>query len=139
MSDQQRLDLGLLERALAQLKRALADYATHPETEAYRDSVVMRFVFTYELCMQVILRFVQLEHPKPVPESELTTPRLIRRANALGILQDEWEQFSTYRNARNTVAHAYDQVKAQRVADLAPRFAAQAQYLLDKVREKLND
>ncbi len=139
MSDQQRLDLGLLERALAQLKRALADYAVHPDIEAYRDSVVMRFVFTYELCVQVILRFVQLEHPKPVPESELTLPRLIRRANALGILEEEWEQFSVYRNARNAVAHAYDELKAKRVVQLAPGFAAQAQYLLASVREKLND
>lgn len=80
MSDQQRLDLDLLERALARLKRALTDYAMHPETEAYRDSVVIRFVFTYELCMQVMTRYVRLEHTKPVPESELTTPRIVRRA-----------------------------------------------------------
>lgn len=84
MSDQQRLDLGLLERALAQLKRALADYAAHPETEAYRDPVVIWFAFTYELCMQVMTRYVRLEHTKPVPESELTTPRIVRGANALG-------------------------------------------------------
>ncbi len=37
MSDERRLDLGLLERALVQFKRALEDYAAHPEAEAYRD------------------------------------------------------------------------------------------------------
>ena len=139
MSDHQRKDLGLLERALAQLKRALADYAMHSEMEAYRDSVVIRFVFTYELCMQVMTRYVQLEHTKPVPESELTTPRIVRRANALGILEGEWEEFAAYRDARNAVAHAYDEAKARRVLELAKGFAARTQYLLDTVRERLHD
>ena len=138
MSDQQRLDLGLLERALAQLKRALAEYAVHPQTEAYRDSVVMRFMFTYELCMQVMMRYVQLEHKKPVPESELTTPRIVRRANALGVLRGEWEAFSAFRDARNAVAHAYSEAKAIRVAELASRFADEAQFLFDKLKERLS-
>ena len=138
MIDDQRLDTSLLDRDLVQLDRAITDYAVHPETEEYRDSVVMRFVFTYELCVQVILRFVQLEHPRPVPESELTLPRMIRRANALGVLEAEWEQFSAYRDARNAVAHAYDEAKAQHVAQLAPAFAAQAHHPLTRVRAKLN-
>lgn len=139
MSDQQAIDLGFLERALAQLKRALADYASNPETEAYRDSVVMRFVFTYELFLQAMIRFVRLEHPKPVPESEMTIPRIVRRANALGILAVEWEDFAAFRDARNAVAHSYNEAKAQRVLDLVPGFAAEAQHLLEKVRERLND
>ncbi len=137
MNDQ-RLDLGLLERALVQLKRALAEYAAHPETEAYRDSVVMRFVFTYELCMQVMTRYVQLEHKKPVPESELTVPRIVRRANALGVLKGEWEDFAAFRDARNAVAHTYNEAKAIRVVELANRFAEEVRFLLDKVRERLS-
>ena len=123
----QELDLGLLERALAQLKRAITDYTLHPQTEAYRDSVVMRFVFTYELCMQVMSRYVQLEHKKPVPASELTIPRIVRRANALGVLRGEWESFAAFRDARNAVAHTYDENKAIRVAEQASPFAEEVQ------------
>ena len=139
MSDERRLDPGLLEKALTQLQRALVDYDAHPEMEAYRDSVVMRFVFTYELCMQVLRRYVQLEHSKPLPDEELTTARVVRRANALGILQSEWESFVLFRDARNSVAHSYSEAKAMRVAELAASFAREAQVVLDRVKAKLND
>jgi nucleotidyltransferase substrate binding protein (TIGR01987 family) len=138
MSDERRLDLGLLERALAQFKRALNEYAMHPQEEAYRDSVVMRYVFTYELCVQVLRRYVQLEHRKPLPEDELRTPRVIRRANALGVVRTEWEEFATFRDARNAVAHTYSEAKAIAVATVAARFAEEAQYVLDQVKERFD-
>ena len=139
MSDERRLDLRLLERALAQLRHALGEYAAHSQTEAFRDSVVMRFVFTYELCVQVLRRYVQMEHLRPLPEDELRTARVIRRANALKILRPEWEEFAAFRDARNAVAHTYSEAKAVAVATLAARFAEEAQYVLDQVRLRLND
>lgn len=138
MSDERRLDLGLLERALAQFKRALAEYALHSHEEAYRDSVVMRYVFTYELCIQALRRYVQLEHRKPMPEDELRTPRVIRRANALGVVRSEWEEFAAFRDARNAVAHTYSEAKAIAVVTVAARFADEAQYVLDQVRTKFD-
>jgi nucleotidyltransferase substrate binding protein (TIGR01987 family) len=139
MNDERRLDLSLLERALARLQQALADYHAHPEIESLRDSVVIRFVFTYELFLQVVYRYVELEHRKLTPESELTKSRVIRRANDLGVLQVEWEQFVSYRDARNEVAHTYSEARAMRVVQLAEPFAREAQYLLDRVKEKLRD
>lgn len=138
MSDDRRLDLGLFERALTQFKRALKEYGAHPKEEAYRDSVVMRYVFTYELCIQALRRYVQLEHRKPMPEDELTTPRIIRRANALGVVRSEWEEFAVYRGARNAVAHTYSEAKAIEVAATAARFADEAQFVLDQIKERFD-
>ncbi len=136
MSDERRLDLSLLERALGRLTQALEAYDADPAMEALRDSVVMRFVFTYELLLQTVSRYVELEHPKFTPESEMTKSRIVRRANDLGVLRMEWEEFVKYRDARNRVAHTYSEAKALQVVELAHSFAGEAQYLLLRIREK---
>lgn len=139
MSDQRRLDLSLLERASGRLQQALAEYHSHPELESLRDSVVIRFVFTYELLLQAIFRYVELEHRKSTPESELTKSRVIRRANDLGVLRAEWPQFVQFRDARNDVAHAYSEARALRVVELADQLASEAQFLLERMRGKSDD
>ncbi len=138
MSDERRLDLTLLERALSRLNQALKDYDAHPESDSLRDSVIIRFVFTYELLVQVLFRYVELQHRKFTPESEMTKAKLIRRANDLGILRMEWEEFVRFRDARNGVAHAYSEAKALRVVELAHAFAEEAEYLLLHTKERLD-
>ncbi len=138
MSDERRLDLSLLERALARLTQSMTDYDAHPESDSFRDSVVIRFVFTYELLVQVLSRYVASQHVKFTPESEMTKAKLVRRANDLGILRMEWETFVAFRDARNGVAHAYSEARALRVVDLAHSFAEEAQFLLLRVKERLD-
>ena len=136
MSDNRRLDLSLLEQALGRLTHAIASYDANPQIEPLRDSVVIRYVFTYELFMQVVARYIEQQHLKFTPESEMTKSKLIRRANDLGVLRVEWEEFVKFRDARNQVAHTYSESKAVHVVELAHYFAAEAQYLLDRIKEK---
>lgn len=138
MSDERRLDLSLLEQALDRLNQALKDYDAHSESYSLRDSVVIRFVFTYELLVQVLFRFVEMQHRKATPESEMTKAKVVRRANDLGVLRVEWEEFVRFRDARNGVAHAYSEAKALRVVEVAHAFAEEAEYLLLHTKEKLN-
>ena len=139
MSDGRRLDLTLLKRALARLEEGLADLPRHPGVDAYRDSVVIRFVYTYETAYQVLRRYVQLEHGKPLAPGEATVSRLVRRANALGIAIPEWEEFSEIVEVRNCVAHTYDEARAARVVQLAPRLVEAARLLLGEVEKRLNE
>lgn len=139
MSGERRLDLSLLTRALARLEEGLADLPRHPGVDAYRDSVVIRFVYTYETAYQVLRRYVQLEHGKPLAASEATVSRLVRRANALGIDIPEWEEFSELVEVRNGVAHTYDGARAERLIQLAPRLVEAARRLLREVEMRLNE
>ena len=139
MSDERRLDLGLLKRALARLEEGLADLPRHPGVDAYRDSVVIRFVYTYETAYQVLRRYVQMEHGKPLAAGEATVSRLVRRANALGIDVPEWEEFSELVEVRNGVAHTYDGARAERLILLAPKLAIAAHRLLRDVETRLNE
>lgn len=100
---------------------------------------MIRFVYTYETAYQVLRRYVQLEHGKPLAPGEATVSRLVRRANALGITIPEWEEFSEIVEVRNGVAHTYDEARADRVIRLAPKLAEAAHRLLEQMETRLNE
>ena len=71
MSASNRLDLSFLKQALKQFNRAIAEYETEPDRRANRDSVVMHFLFTFELTMQAIKRYLELQSLKSGEVSEI--------------------------------------------------------------------
>ena len=99
MSGTNRLDLSFLSQTLSQFKLALAEYDEEPGRRANRDSVVIHFLIVYELAIQAIKRYVELESLKPdeVPESGFQT--MIRRADELGVVRNGWPAFRKFRDA----------------------------------------
>jgi nucleotidyltransferase substrate binding protein (TIGR01987 family) len=134
MSDSRRLDLSVLEQALHQFESALADHAAEPQRRANRDSVIMHYLFTYELVIQAIKRYVELESLKPADASDLTFQSLIRRADDLAIVKTGWPEFSRFRAARNAIAHTYNEQRAREVLAVAKEFAGEARILLNNLK-----
>jgi nucleotidyltransferase substrate binding protein (TIGR01987 family) len=137
MSDSRRLDLSVLKQALHQFESALADHAAEPQRRANRDSVIMHYLFTYELAIQAIKRYVEMESLKSVDAGDLTFQGLIRRADDLAIVRTGWPEFSKFRTARNAVAHTYNEQRALEVLGVAKEFAAEARILLNNLEGRL--
>ena len=79
------LDLSFLESALRQFATALDEFKTEPARRANRDSVVIHFLLTWELSIQAIKRYLELESIKSSELPIISFQTLIRRADALGI------------------------------------------------------
>ena len=139
MSDGSLLDLSFLEDALVQFRSVLEEYRAHPQTRAYRDSVVIHFVIVYNLMVQVIFRYAQQQSTKIKHSDALSLARAVRRALDLGVLRCEWEQFVEYGKARNSVAHVYSLPKAEYVISLAPALEADATFLLEPIRRDMHE
>lgn len=139
MSGERRLNLALLEQALAQFDVSLAEYEAEPERRANRDSVVIHFMLTYELAIQAIKRYVELQSLKDSSGQDVSFQTIIRRADALGVLRTGWPAFGRYRDARNAIAHTYDEQKAIAVVRMARDFRDEARYLLEELKESLSD
>lgn len=137
MSGTVRLDLSFLEQALTQFDTALAEYKDEPQRRANRDSVNMHFLFTWELSIQAIKRYLELESIKAAELPLISFQTMIRRADALGILRTGWPGFGEFRDARNAIAHTYDQEKALAVVAIAVRFAEEAHALLKNLKMRL--
>jgi len=139
LSETVRLDLSFLEQALKQFDTALAEYNEEPQKRAYRDSVNMHFLFTWELSIQAIKRYLELESIKAAELPIISFQTMIRRADALGIVRTGWPGFGEFRNARNAIAHTYNEEKALAVVGIAARFAEEAHALLENLKRRPAD
>ena len=139
MSEERRLNPSFLEQALRQFDASLTEYEKEPERHANRDSVVIHFLLTYELSVQAIKRFVELQSLKDSAGPDIGFQTIIRRADALGVLRTGWPGFGRFREARNAIAHTYDEQKALSVVELAKEFADEARFLLEQLKRSLDD
>jgi nucleotidyltransferase substrate binding protein (TIGR01987 family) len=139
VSELNRLDLSFLSQALSQFKLALTEFDEEPKRRANRDSVVMHFLIVYELAIQAIKRYVELESLKPAEIPDISFQTMIRRADELEIVRSGWPAFRRYRDARNTIAHTYTEKRAMEVVGFARDFADEAAFLLNRLEGRQAD
>jgi nucleotidyltransferase substrate binding protein (TIGR01987 family) len=129
------LDLTSLEKALAALDRALARSAKAPSDEELRDACIQRFEFTFELSWKMLKRRLEMDLPDAAEVDTMSYRTLIRMGAERGLIADPTTWF-IYRDKRNLTTHTYDAAKANDIAAILPRFAADARLLLEALRKK---
>lgn len=112
------LQLQLFEKALAALRDALA---TDDGDKKSRDSILLSFVFTFEMAWKSVRR-VLLAQGVAVPDHAATA----LKAGVQGLLIDDLNLWDQIRDARNDVSHAYDEHKAVAIAALVRGVAVDA-------------
>ncbi len=138
MTDPRRLNLSFLQRALSQFDLALAEYQAEPGRRANRDSVALHYEIVWELVFQAIKRYLETESLKTDEVPSLSFQTIVRRADALGILRTGWPGFGRFREARNAIAHMYDEARASLIVEAAPEFAEEAHFLLGILKARLS-
>jgi nucleotidyltransferase substrate binding protein (TIGR01987 family) len=134
------IDLSPLRKALALLNEALmfwnAQAVGTPLKPHLRSAVIQSFEFSYELSVR-LLRRVLIERSESADRvADLSFNDLLRAAADAGLLPDvmRWRE---WREMRNATSHAYDELKAQAVAERAQAFAADAEALLVSLEKDL--
>lgn len=113
-----RLQLQLFEKALAALNDALA---TDDGDKKSRDSILLSFVFTFEMAWKSVKRALILQGLNP-PDHAAT----VLKAGVQGLLIQDLNLWDQIRDARNNVSHAYDEPKAIAIAAFVRDIAAGA-------------
>ena len=131
------LDLTVFQKALNSLKSAIIKYNQNINDDMIRDSVIQRFEYTYGLSIKMIERFLQTT--STVDVDILSFNQLIREANEREVLLGNLENWAEYRKKRNITSHAYDEAKALEVISIVEDFAKEAEFLLNKLKEKNED
>jgi nucleotidyltransferase substrate binding protein (TIGR01987 family) len=130
------LDLSSLGKAAASLERAIARSLDAPVDEELRDAVIQRFEYTFELSWKFIQRWIR-RNASPEDAEPRTRKDLFRTAARFELIDDPYPWFE-YGDARNIVAHTYDEERAKEVYEVALRFSHDALYLLNQL-ENRND
>jgi len=130
------LDLSALEKAVAQLAEGL-QIASQPGANALlRDGAIQRFEYTYEVSWKMLKRFLELTSSDPQSIDTVAFSELIRIGYEQGVLRSSYDVWATFRKARSTTSHTYDQNKAQQVFEIIPQFLSEARYLLEELRTR---
>ena len=130
------LDLSVFEKALNSLKAAITVYEENPSNDMIRDSVIQRFEYTYSFALKMLKRFLEQNLEASEEVDHFTFNQLIRTANEKGLLWGNLEDWTKYREKRNMTSHTYDEKKALDVISVVDKFAKEADFLLNKLKEK---
>ena len=74
-----------------------------------------------------------------VMNAETTTldfPDLIRTGSEQGLLQNSWDVWKSYRKARGTTSHTFNEEKAREVLAVVPDFLNEARYLFSQLQNR---
>ncbi|MCW5588152.1 MAG: nucleotidyltransferase substrate binding protein [Legionellales bacterium] len=130
------LDLSALKNAINSLEEAI-QYSLHLPTnikaDIVRDSVIQRFEYSYELSWKLLQRWLSINVSPE--EADPRTKKDLFRLAAQKKLIDNPEDWFEFAEARNNVAHTYNEKKAQYVYKIALKFLASAKYLLQKLEQ----
>ena len=135
------IDLTPLRRALAMLDEALALWAALPEGAVLkphlRSAVIQSFEFSYELSVRLLRRVLIERAAAAAAVADLSFNDLLRAAADAGLVSDPlaWRR---WREMRNATSHAYDEAKAQAVAEGAVAFCVDGQSLLSALEASLD-
>ena len=127
-----------LEKALATLNEAWAEYQKDLSNKFVRDSVTQRFEYTFELSHKILRRFLSETESSRAEISEMLFNELIRLGCKRGLLLNDLDTWDKYRKLRNITSHNYDETNVENIALIIPVFIEEIDYELAKIREKLN-
>jgi nucleotidyltransferase substrate binding protein (TIGR01987 family) len=131
------LDLSSFSDAVDRLAESIAISQSKPADELYRDGMIQRFEYTYEQAHKMLKRYLEMSASSADVIDAMAFQDLIRTGSEQGLLKHDWETWKTYRTARGTTSHAYNEKKAKAVADQIPLFLEEARHLLNSLKQRV--
>lgn len=101
------------QNALKRLKEAIARYLTAPSDTLYRDGLIQRFEFTFELAWKSLKEYME---DQGVVMTIISPRSVLKEAYAAGMIDnpDIWNEAV---DSRNLMSHIYDEETAISIAD----------------------
>ncbi len=134
--DENILNLSSYEKALKSLEEIILRYKKEYMDIAIRDALIQRFEYTYSLAIKMIKRYLKIALAENEEVDTMDFNRMIREASRMGILLNNLEIWTVYRQKRNITSHTYDEQKALEVVGVVDDFYKDAKYLLSKLQER---
>ena len=131
------IDLTSFENAINSLEDVINVYNSDKSNLYMRDSMIQRFEYTYSLSIKMIKRYFAQSAFEKENLDGMTFYEMIRTANRMEILKSNLETWDEYRQKRNMTSHTYDENIAKDVVAIIPAFKDEAEFLLNRLKEKL--
>ncbi len=134
--DENILNLSSYEKTLKSLEEIILRYKKEYMDIAIRDVLIQHFEYTYSLAIKMIKRYLKIALAENEEVDTMDFNRMIREASRMGILLNNLEIWTVYRQKRNITSHTYEEQKALEVVGVVDDFYKDAKYLLSKLQER---
>ena len=131
------IDLTAFENAINSLCDVINIYNSDKSNIYMRDSMIQRFECTYSLSLKLIKRYFAKTALEKENIDGMTFNEIIRTANKMELLLSKLEKWDDFRQKRNMTSHTYDENIAKDVVEIIPEFKDEAEFLLNRLKEKL--
>ena len=129
------LDSTSFEKALNSLFEVIEAYNSDKNNLITRDSMILRFEYTYSLSLKMIKRYLAKSAFVFENLEGMSFNEMIRQANKMGLLRSNLEKWDDYRQKRNLTSHTYDEEAAKSVVSIIEDFALEAEFLLTSLKK----
>ena len=129
------LDSTSFEKALNSLFEVIEVYNSDKNNLITRDSMILRFEYTYSLSLKMIKRYLAKSAFVFENLEGMSFNEMIRQANKMGLLRSNLEKWDDYRQKRNLTSHTYDEEAAKSVVSIIEDFAQEAEFLLTSLKK----
>ena len=131
------LDFTSFKNAINSLIEVLEIWNLDETNIIVRDSMIQRFEYTYSIALKMIKKYFEQSAFEKENIDGMTFNEMIRTANSMDLLRTNLETWDNYRQKRNMTSHTYDERIARDVVSIIPDFKDEAEFLLNKLKEKL--
>ncbi len=131
------IDLTSFENAIKSLEDVINVYNSDSSNLYMRDSMIQRFEYTYSLSIKMIKKYFARSAFEKENLDGMTFYEMIRTANRMEILKSNLETWDNYRQKRNMTSHTYNEDAAKDVVAVIPAFKDEAEFLLNRLKERL--
>ena len=132
------LDLTSFANAVDRLTEGKTAFESDRNNPLYRDAMIQRFEFTYEMSHKMLKRFLEMTSASPQAVDAMAFQDLIRTGSEQGLLKSGWPDWKAFRTARASTSHGYDEAKANEVASIVPAFLEESRFLLGELQKRIS-
>lgn len=132
-------NIDILRNSYSTLKECYVDFCNQSDEKLkgyIKDSCVKRFEYTYETAKKLMNKYLKKEYDKT--EKDLTINNIFREMYGLNLIKN-FENWTDYREKRNTTSHEYDNSKTYSIIEILPQFLDDIEFLIKSFDEVLVD
>ena len=120
------------EKSVKTLGESIDNYKTN-KNNFYRDSVILRFLYTYDFSIKIMFRYLKNKLNKTLSFEEM-----IRESNIENIIKSNINQWTKYKDNRNLLVHEYGEIKITNndIIENIYSFYEDVNYLLEQLKIK---
>ena len=128
-------NLSKLEKEMYILELKLQQYDQN--LEKLDNQCIQQFTLTYDLCMKIIVQYLEKSSGSPSEVQYLSFEQVVRKAYRVSVISEELQVWKKFKDFNNKIRHGSLQIKTTEAFKMIRHFLDEVKYLLNELKERV--